>query len=519
MRWMGVPVWFAVLGMASACRGQEEKEMKPTSTKPPMAEAARKVMESPIAGTWYPANATTLRSEIEGYLAEVPASEADGRVVGLVSPHAGYRYSGRVAAHGFKRLAAQDVARVIVVAPSHRVPLTGFALPDATAWRTPLGDVAIDGKTVEALAAVPGFVVRNDAFAREHALDIQLPFLQVVAPRALLVPILAGRLDAGDVVAAGKALGALMDERTVFVASSDFTHFGPDFGFEPFRDDVPAGLKRLADAATDAIVRRDAAAFGRHLARTGDTICGAGPIRVMLAALSEGVVGVPVTFDTSGRITGDFENSVSYVSIAFHMATAGSADSGGSVLDEAARRYVVSLARRTLRQYLAGRGRPDPDGAGETVPDAVRRNHGVFVTLKKGGNLRGCIGSILPTEPLLQGVVRNAVNAAVNDPRFPPMTPEEEPEVAIEVSVLTPPTDVASWRDIVIGRDGIILAKGRARSVFLPQVAPEQGWTLEETLTHLALKAGLRGDEWRSGASFQVFQAQVIEERDVAPPR
>ncbi len=444
------------------------------------------------------------------------AKRIGGRVVGLVSPHAGYRYSGPVAAHGFQDLVGQDVRRVIVVAPSHRVPFSGFALPDATVWRTPLGDVQIDTVAVARLATQPGFAIRDDAFAREHSLDIQVPFIQVVAPGALLIPIIAGRLDEGQAAAAGKLLRELMDDRTVVVASSDFTHFGPDFGYQPFKDDVPAGLKRLADAATDAIVRRDAVAFGRHLDQTGDTICGAAPISVLLAALPEKAVGVSLKYDTSGRMTGGYDNSVSYVSIAFHEPAEGAAFKGITVFDEAQQRFLVALARQTLRQYLAGGGRPDPERGDVEIPEAIRKDYGVFVTLKIDGNLRGCIGSILPMEPLYLGVIRNAINAAVNDPRFPPMTAADEPRVSVEISVLTPPESVASWKDIVIGRDGVILAKGGSRAVFLPQVAPEQGWTLEETLAHLSLKAGLPYEAWRSGATFQVFQAQVIEERDVA---
>jgi AmmeMemoRadiSam system protein A len=138
------------------------------------------------------------------------------------------------------------------------------------------------------------------------------------------------------------------------------------------------------------------------------------------------------------------------------------------------------------------------------------------VTLKKRGALRGCIGSIMPIESLVDGVIRNAVNAAVQDPRFPPLTADEEPDVDIEISVLTPPADVQAPDDIRVGRDGVILARGNARSVFLPQVAPEQGWDRATMLKHLAMKAGLPGDAWRSGVSLQVFQAQVFEERHLA---
>lgn len=492
--------------------------MGPTTSKPP--EAPVKVMHSPIAGSWYTDDPQALRAEIAGYLdaADVKDSrKAGGRVVGLVSPHAGYRYSGAVAGHGYAALAGQDVGRVIVLAPSHRVPFGGFALPDASLWRTPLGDVAIDTAVTDALARQPGFAVREDAFAQEHSLDIQVPFLQVVAPNATLVPIVVGRVDLDAIRAAGRVLGDLLDDRTVIVASSDFTHYGPNFGYVPFRTDPESGIQRLADLAVAAIVARDPDAFRAHLESTGDTICGAAPIQVLLAALPGAVTAVPLKYDTSGRMTGDFRNSVSYVSIAFQFVTGPASFQGIQVLGLEEQRFLVRLARDTVRRHLAGRERPDPQAEGVAIPEAVRADYGVFVTLKARGDLRGCIGSILPSEPLWKGVIRNAINAAVNDPRFPPMKAAEEPGVEIEVSVLTPPRDVARWQDIVVGRDGVILAQGQARSVFLPQVAPEQGWSLEQMLTQLSRKAGLSGDAWRQGATFQVFQAQVIEERDVLP--
>ena len=511
-----------IVVMAPGCKGREGEAMKPTATGGSTATApasTRKVMDSPIAGSWYTDDPAALRREIADYLesARVDAARREGgRIVGLVSPHAGYRYSGAVAGHGYALLAGQDVARVIVLAPSHRVPFQGFALPDATAWRTPLGEMPIDVDALARLAAQPGFAVRQDAFAQEHSLDIQVPFVQAVAPRAVLVPIVVGRIDAEQARRAGELLRGLADARTVIVASSDFTHYGASFGYVPFREDVPEGLKGLADAAVDALVRRDAEGFAAHLDRTGDTICGEAPIRVLLAALPGEAVGVPLKYDNSGRMTGDWRQSVSYVSVAFRIPSGTAQFQGIQVFGREEQRFLVRLARRTIRDHLSGRGRPDPAREGVAIPAGVREPYGVFVTLKADGDLRGCIGSILPTEPLWQGVIRNAINAAVHDPRFRPLTAAEEPGVEIEVSVLTPPRDVAGWRDIVIGRDGVILARGGNRAVFLPQVAPEQGWDLAQTLTHLSLKAGLPSDAWRTGATFQVFQAQVIEERDVA---
>ena len=502
-----------MLGAAFACTAKEANSMDvPLKTPTP----AKKVIDSPVAGSWYPADPDVLRRELQGYLdaaAGGPVQAGQGRVVALISPHAGYRYSGGVAAFGFKQLKGARIRRVIVMGPSHHVAIHGIATTDATHWRTPLGEVAIDVVAEKTLSGTSGFAVRADAFAREHSVDMQIPFLQVVAPDAMLVPLVVGQLDAAEARAAGKALRALMDDDTILVASSDFTHYGPNYGYVPFREGAETRLKGLADEAWDAIGHLDLDAFVAHLRSTGDTICGEAPIQVLLAAIPKRVEATRLKFDTSGRMTGDFENSVSYQSIAFRMGPTRGDFKNLDFIAPADQQVLLGLARDTLRRQLAGKPLPAPERDGR-LSEKLRADYGVFVTLKKHGDLRGCIGSIVATEPLFQGVIRNTVNAAIHDPRFPAMTAAEEPDVEIEISVLTPPRDVSGPEDIVIGRDGVILGRGSSRAVFLPQVAPEQGWDLDTMLTYLARKAGLPGDAWRGGASFQTFQAHVFGEKE-----
>ena len=536
----------AVLLIGTACKGGEGRDMGTTPSDtgekavPPEragggdgfpketlagAEAAsgrskeKKILDSPVAGSWYPGDPALLRQELDGALAAADVAQArrtGARIVGLVSPHAGYRYSGAVAAHGYRMLQGQNVRRVIVMGPSHHVPFAGLALPDATHWRTPLGEMPIDTAAVAALAQSPLFQVRPDAFRREHSVDMQIPFLQVVAPGAVLVPIVVGSLTPEAEKAAGDAIHALMDDGTVVVASSDFTHYGENFGYVPFRTDVPANLKALADDALAALQGRDVAAFRAHEARTEDTICGRHPIAVLLEALPKTAQAAVLKFDTSGRMTGEWDHTVSYASVVFQVPPDLREFQGVTVIPPVDQRFLLTLARDTLRQHVAGRALPDPERE-KRLPESVKKDFGVFVTLKEHGDLRGCIGSIAPVEPLWKGVVRNAVNAASEDPRFRPVRPEEEPLIEIEVSILTPPTRVRGPEDIVIGRDGVMLTKGRNRAVFLPQVAPEQGWDLPTTLTHLATKAGLPGDAWKTGATFEVFQAQVFNEAGLKP--
>lgn len=484
---------------------------------PGPAPETRKVIQSPVAGSWYSGDPETLRREIRDLLDRADLSDLAGYrgpVLGLISPHAGYRYSGGVAAHGYRLLEGRTVRRVVVMGPSHHVPFRGLAIPDATHWSTPLGEVPLDREALARFRQARGlFAVREDAFLREHSVDMQIPFLQVVAPGATLVPIVVGRVGPAEAREAAAVIREIVDEGTVVVASSDFTHYGPNYGYVPFRDQVPDRLGELALAAAKPLARMDLDGFQAHLQSTGDTICGAGPILVLLATLPARTRVVPLRFDTSGRMTRDFTNSVSYFSIAFIPETGPVAFENMDLLDEATQGWLLALARETLRRHLAGKPLPDPVREGQEVPSKARETYGVFVTLKKHGDLRGCIGSIVGTDPLYQGVIRNTVNAASHDPRFTPMTSAEEPEVDIEVSVLTPLKEVPSFQDIRLGRDGIVIEKGGRRAVFLPQVAPEQGWDLPATLTHLSMKAGLSPDAWKSGARFQTFQAHVFHER------
>ena len=152
--------------------------------------------------------------------------------------------------------------------------------------------------------------------------------------------------------------------------------------------------------------------------------------------------------------------------------------------------------------------------AGSTIDDAMKCPRAAFVTLKKNSRLRGCIGDIFPQRPLYKSVILNAIHACINDKRFPAVTEAECNDITIEISALTAPEPIASPDEIRIGVDGVVLNKDGRSAVFLPQVAPEQGWDLETTLTRLSMKAGLPADAWKEGAAFLTFQANVFGENE-----
>jgi AmmeMemoRadiSam system protein A len=228
-------------------------------------------------------------------------------------------------------------------------------------------------------------------------------------------------------------------------------------------------------------------------------------------------------YTTSGEITGDFSNSVSYLSVAFcgtwrncppprllAQSSAGAEDV--PELTERDKKQLLVLARRSIVSFLEWRKVPTASDLNIKITEAMKEPRAAFVTLKKNSRLRGCIGDIFPRQPLCKSVISNAINAAVNDRRFLPVTKDQFDDIDIEISALTVPKPIASSERIRIGIDGVVLRKDGHSAVFLPQVATEQRWNLEQMLTQLSLKARLPADAWKQGASFLVFQAEVFGE-------
>jgi len=524
---------------------------------------------SALAGTWYAPDSARLAASVDAHLAQGRPLEAiaRGRPIAIISPHAGHEWSGDAAGSVYRLLegaAGASIRRVILLGPSHYQAFRGASLLAVSAYATPLGEVPLDAPVVQALIKSPDFVAADAAHLQEHSLEIQLPFLQRALRQPFrIVPILVSRVDAAAWTRIAEAIAPFVDEGTLLLVSSDFTHFGTRFGYTPFRTDLDMNLRRLDKGALVPILALDPGGLARYEQETDITVCGIHPIGILLETLRRPELqqrwgGAPrgriLEYYRSADRVGDFDGSVSYAAVAFFRSgdllpgpafperlravkvkgeetVAGAAPSGSSGsapasppaaeagpmdFNTAEKRFLLDLARRTLREVLAKKPAPRV----ETFPAGVSAEKlkapcGVFVTLTEDGNLRGCIGSIVGTEPLTRGVIDNAVNAALNDPRFPPVTSDELDRLEVEISVLTPLRRVAGPEEIVVGRHGVVLERGGRRAVFLPQVAPEQGWDRDTMLNHLAMKAGLPSDAWRSGTTFQVFEARVFSEAEM----
>jgi hypothetical protein len=468
------------------------------------------------AGTWYAGDPDVLRKRIAGYLAKAPKLDLDGPPVALIAPHAGYRYSGECAAAGYSLLKGRDVRRVIILAPAHRVGFRGGSIADVDFYETPLGRVPLDREACDAVLKSKLVTSRADVHRDEHSLELQLPFLQVVLKtKWTLVPVVLGRLGDKEYEPLAKVLREHLDAHTVVVASSDFTHYGRTFRYTPFDDDVrnvrdPAARNRmirnriesLDKGAIRHVLKLDGELFRAYVEDQRATICGHCPIAVMLAMLTPDCKGQLVRYYLSGDREKDYRHSVSYASVVFTI--------GPGQVSVTGQRELLDIARAALRATLAGKPLPTPDVKRKEL--LVRR--GVFVTYSNNGRLRGCIGRFSSNEPLWKTVQAMAVASAKHDTRFRrnPITRAEEPNIDIQISVLSPMTRIADPLRFILGVHGLYIKRGWAQGTYLPQVATEQGWDKRTFISHLCEhKIGIAADAWKDAKTeVSIYSAQVF---------
>jgi len=494
---------------------------KPHLPKEAPAKPRKVVLRSQIAEIgWYSADTEVLSEQIEGLFQKAQV-EPINNVIALILPHAGYRYSGQTAVCGLKTT-DKKYRRIVIIGPSHRIPMEEIlSVPRVTHYETPLGQVPLDVEFINKLLKYSVFQNIPQAHKyehgfQEHSVQIELPLLQYSRKDFELVPIVAGGCSLQTITKAATILRSLVDEETLVIVSSDFVHYGRGHLYVPFTENIPEQIKELDMGAYEHIAGLDAQGFLEYKYSTGTTICGYIPIAVLLSMLDEPVRAELINYTTSGELTGDFTNSVSYLSVAFSGAWQNNPEikpqANDPELTEEDKKQLLTLARKTIVSALRTRRVPQASELGVSISDAMRCPRAAFVTLKKHSQLRGCIGDIFPQRPLYKSVIRNAINACVNDRRFPPVTEAECNDITIEISALTVPEPVASADEIRIGTDGVVLSKDGHSAIYLPQVAPEYGWNVNQMLTQLSLKAQLPADAWKEGASFLVFQADVFGE-------
>ncbi len=482
------------------------------------AAAEKRIRENALAGTWYPADPEALRALVTKLLdaADTAPDQAARPIRALIVPHAGYQYSGSTAARGFGLIRGRRFTRVMILAPAHRSGFSGLSVADVDYYETPLGDIPLDEAAIAQLRESPLVVTHPSAHQMEHSIEIELPLLQqALAPGWKLLPVLVGRLGTDDYRAAARLLRPLADQDTLVVVSSDFTHYGESFGYRPFPSDqsVAENIRQLDAGALSRIVEQDPGGFLAYQENTGITICGYRPIALLLEMLPDTARLEQIAYTTSGKVTGEWENSVSYAVVVVSGPEPISAERETRIgtFDEGALAQLHRLAVAGIDWAVLGGSEENIqriEGMISELPPELKKIRGAFVTLKKNEKLRGCIGHPYPDRPLYLSVLENGYKAAVQDYRFRPVDPEELKGLEIEISLLTPPVTIDSPEEFIPEKHGVILNKGGRRAVFLPEVAKEQGWSREETLSNLSKKAGLPYDAWKEGAELEIFQNQ-----------
>ena len=503
-----------------------------------------------FAGTWYESDPKKLSNELDGYLAVGERDAASGKhehsenedraIYAIVAPHAGYMFSGATAGYAYEFGSRCKPKRVFLLGPSHYVGFHGVVLTPDSVFETPLGPLSVDRKVVEELAHYPLFQESRDVHQKEHSLEMQLSFIRKAFGDVTIVPLIVGLLpEESDVLIVGQTIRRFLHEDDLVVVSSDFTHYGPRYDYVPFESDVAeARVKELDLEAFKCLKDNNLDEFLEFHDRTKCTICGFYPCAVLLSMLPKTATAHLLRYQTSrDTIREDSENSVSYLAIGFTGAegtTGWMSDLSLTekvLLTDKEKYDLLKLARQALELFVRERKVLRPSDCDIEITPTLRRSLGVFVTLfkkkktsgvavnpkfSKGAqhdrDLRGCIGYIWPIKSLVEAVVDNAIGSCSKDPRFEEVKEGELADIELEISVLTPLTRVASEKEIEIGKNGVVLYLQGRQSVFLPHVATEYGWTVEETLSQLSVKAGLGSQDWRKGAKFDVFESIMFEE-------
>lgn len=494
-----------------------------------------------FAGRFYSADPQSLSTTLASLLKNTAPITFKERPVAIIAPHAAYSASGQVAAYAFDAVRGKGYKRVIILAPSHHHRFEGISVLDTAAFETPLGAVSVDESALKILfsdkeladdmaSGKPRLLYSGPkAYENEHSLEVELPFIKTVLPEAKIVPVVVGLLRAQDYERVAAALNRLVDEDTLIVVSSDFTHYGKHYSYEPFPNDKDIA-RRIRDndyGVLAAILERDFNGLWARKAETHINACGINPVSLLLKMLPDDVMGTLLKYDTSGRLSGDYSLSVSYAAIAFTRPpaailpkllsdggrTGDSFPSGMTPLSLAEREVLLRLARRTLDIYIQTGRYPSVDTEKLAKFPRFLRKEGVFVTLYKKGVLRGCIGFVGAQAELYKSIMANTVSAATKDARFSPVTSGELSEIQIEISVLTEPKRIAGIDHYDVRQDGILIKKDGAHGVFLPGVAAQFGWDKALTLEKLCQKAGMPADAWRHvGMEFYTFDSFVFGE-------
>ncbi len=451
------------------------------------------IRQPAVAGMFYPGTKSALIAEIKDYLNRAKVPELQNVKI-IISPHAGYMYSGPVAAYGYKAIEGKEYDNVFIFAPSHRAQFRGISVYDGEGYETPLGVVKINQNIVKKLLYESNLInFHKEAHTYEHSLEVQLPFLQVVLNNDFkLVPALVGTHNVNELIEVAKVVNEYIGKNDLIVLSTDLSHY-----YDSNR------AKQLDFVAIEDIKNLDIEKFYNDIASGKTEACGFGPLIIGMAiAKLRGWNNCEILkYADSGDVSGDKSQVVGYVSAVVYDS------SENFSLTEYEKDTLHKIAYESIKSKLENR----PFSLDYEITPNLAQKRGAFVTLHKFGELRGCIGNIVGIEPLHETVKNMARAAAFEDPRFAPLQYEELKDIDIEISVLSPLKKIKDINEIQVGKHGIYLRKGFHSGLLLPQVATEYNWDRLTFLDQTCIKAGLYPGCWKEkDTEIYIFSADVF---------
>lgn len=480
-----------------------------------------------VAGQFYPGRSDELSAELIKLFSEAEDKKCKGDVLAIISPHAGYVFSGGVAASSFNQInPRKKYKNIFVIGSSHRIAFDGASIYNKGNYETPLGIVDVDIKVANNLINKHGcFKFRADAHSYEHSLEVQLPFLQhIMETEFTIVPIVVATQYPETCKQIAKALKPYFNSDNLFVISTDFSHY-------PSYEEANKVDKLTADAIISGKPNMLLSALKNNeklkVSNLATSLCGWTSVLVLMYITdkSDEVKYYSVEYKNSGdaQYYGDKSRVVGYYSIAVtKKAESALPENSGKKenpkkkdfkLTDTDKKILLDIARSTVEDYVNKRSVPkiNPKGFSENLLTST----GAFVTLHKHGKLRGCIGRFEPDLQLYKVVQDMAISAATRDYRFSPVKPDELDDIDIEISVLTPLKKIDSADEIVLGKHGIYIKTGYSSGTFLPQVAKQTGWDLEEFLGHCSRdKAGIGWEGWKE-ADLYTYEALIFSEKEL----
>jgi AmmeMemoRadiSam system protein B/AmmeMemoRadiSam system protein A len=454
----------------------------------------QEVRKAVYAGQFYDGNPQRLSASIETFFDRIEKKAVSGKILALISPHAGYMYSGHVAAHSYSLIRGRKYDTVVVIGTSHHHLFEGCSVYPRGGYETPLGVAWIDDSLAAQIKKKSGFGFIPAAHDREHSIEVQIPFIQKALPEAKIIPIIMGRPTRQTISNLANSLyRCLQGKNALLIASTDLSHF---YSKAKANQVDNRTISLIQDFDTNALIRK--------CERGENIMCGGGPVvaALLYSQKFENPEIETLLYADSSNAGGPDDRVVGYLSAVLYSTL----DLPSFSLNYKEKAELLQIARSAVDLFVKENKRLDI----QPQNPSLLTKKGVFVTLKKQGYLRGCVGFFEPIFPLYEAVIQAAIYAASKDVRFPPVAPGELGKIKIEISILSPFKKIDNPRLVEVGKHGLMISQGANKGLLLPQVPVENHWSRTTFLQMACQKAGLPDNAWKTGADVFIFEAEVF---------